>query len=350
VGPGDGTGTGQTTIPPESQKRQRRIWPWVVLLAVLILAGAGVAAYLLTRPHPVAVPGVVDDQISTARTVILNAGFGINVLSQQDSKPAGIVIFQSPDGGAKADKGSTVTVTVSTGPGNGTVPSVQGLKLDVAERSIRASKLKVGRVIQQSSAVVQTGQVIDTSPMAGTALPVGTPVVITVSTGPPLIAIPNVSGESESNAKAALQRAGFTNINTSKQISTTVKPGDVIAMTPAPGAKVTAATPIGLVIAQAPPTAAVPNVVGDTPTAATNALKAAGFKVAETTQTVTHAARNGIVISQSPRANRMATKNSTVTIVVGHYKAPPPTTTTSTTTPTTTTTTNPTTTTTTTHQ
>ena len=54
--------------------------------------------------------------------MILNAGFGINVLTQQDKEAAGVVIFQSPDGGAMADKGSTITVTVSTGPGNGTVP------------------------------------------------------------------------------------------------------------------------------------------------------------------------------------------------------------------------------------
>ena len=103
-------------------------------------------------------------------------------------------------------------------------------------------------------------------------------------------------------------------------------------MNPAAGAKVTSTTPVNLVVAQAPPTAAVPNVVGDTVPAATNALKAAGFKVAQTTQTVNHMSRNGIVISQSPKATNSAPKNSTVTIVVGHYNKPPPTTTTSTTT------------------
>jgi serine/threonine-protein kinase len=329
---GDGADGGQTTIPPEPERRPRRIWPWVVLVALLILAGAGAAAYVLTRANQVIVPAVVGDEEGTARTVILNAGFGINVLTQPDTKPAQTVIFQSPDGGAKADKGSIVTITVSTGPGDGTVPSVQGVALAKAERDIRASKLTIGNVLQRPSNVYKAGVVINTSPGAGAALPVGSQVQIIVSTGPPLILIPNVSGESESNAKAALQHAGFTYITTSKQTTTAAPPGDVIAMTPTPGTKATASTTIGLVIARAPTTAAVPNVVGDTAAAARSALRAAGFQVAETTQSVRKMDRSGIVISQSPRANKTVPKKSTVTIVVGHYKAPPPPTTSTTTT------------------
>ena len=42
------------------------------------------------------------------------------------AKTAGTVIGQDPLGGTKANKGSTVTLTVSHGPGNATVPSVVG--------------------------------------------------------------------------------------------------------------------------------------------------------------------------------------------------------------------------------
>ena len=48
-------------------------------------------------------------------------------MSVPNRKPSGIVVSESPAAGTKADKGSTVTLSVSSGPGNVSVPSVQGL-------------------------------------------------------------------------------------------------------------------------------------------------------------------------------------------------------------------------------
>jgi serine/threonine-protein kinase len=326
-------------FPPE--ERRRNPWPWIALLVALLLAGGGAAAYFLTRPTKAVVPKVVLDQLSTARTLIQNAGFTPSLIYQTDKHPAGIVIDQSPLGGAKANTGSTVTLTVSQGPGDGTVPAVQGEPLAEAEKAIRKSKLMVGRIIQRSSTVYKAGQVISTSPDAGATPLVGTAVVITVSTGAPKVAIPNVVNDSVSGAKAALQAAGFKNISTTDQTSSTVKPGKVISISPVAGTQVVTSSAITLVVAKAPPTATVPNVKGQTGAAAENALGQAGFNVVETTQTVTNQAKNGVVIKQTPAANRTEPKKSTVTIVIGQYL---PTTTTTTptttsTTPTTTTTT-----------
>ena len=84
------------------------------------------AAYLLTRPKKVVVPGVTGEQFSVAQAQLQNAGFKVNEISVTNQKPAGTVIAQDPLAGAKVKEGSTVTLTVSTGPGNATVPSVVG--------------------------------------------------------------------------------------------------------------------------------------------------------------------------------------------------------------------------------
>jgi eukaryotic-like serine/threonine-protein kinase len=319
---------GHDDEPPDDERRSNP-WPWIALLVALLLAGGGVAAYLLTRPTKAVVPKVVLDQLSTARPLLQNAGFNISLIYQTDTHPAGVVIDQSPLGGAKANTGSTVTLTVSQGPGDGTVPAVQGLPLAAAEKAIRRSKLVVGRVVQQSSNVYAAGQVINTSPSAGSTPQVGTAVVITVSTGPAKIAIPGVVGQSESSAKATLQAAGFKNITSNDQVSSTVKPGNVISMTPGAGTKVVASTVITLTVAKAPPTAKVPDVTGKTGADAESALGAAGFNVVETTQTVTHQAKSGVVIKQTPAGGKTEPKQSTVTIVIGQYVPPSTTTTTS---------------------
>jgi beta-lactam-binding protein with PASTA domain len=63
----------------------------------------------------------------------------------------------------------------------------------------------------------------------------------------------------------------------------------------------------------------VPSVTGDTASDAVSALTAAGLNVVQTSQTVTHSDRNGIVIHQSPGGNSTVRKGSSVTITVGHY-------------------------------
>jgi serine/threonine protein kinase len=323
----DITGPGEPGEDPDEKRRNP--WPWIALLVVLLLAGGGVAAYLLTRPTNASVPDVVLEQLSVARQRILNAGFDLSLIYQTDKHPSGIVIDQSPLGGTSESQGSTVTLTVSQGPGDGTVPAVQGLQLPVAEAAIRKAKLTVGRIVEQSSTVYADGDVISTSPAAGITTGVGTAVVITVSTGPARVALPDVVGQSQSSAKATLKAAGFNNVTTTGQTSTTVKAGNVISMTPTAGTKVVRSTAITLVVAKAQPTVKVPDVKGKTGTVAESTLNAAGFSVVETIQTVTEQAKNGIVLNQTPAAGKTANKGTTITLVIGQYV---PTTTTSTTT------------------
>ena len=59
------------------------------------------------------------------------------------------------------------------------------------------------------AATVEAGRVID-SPSAGDSVARGTAVPITVSNGPPMVAVPPVTGLSLADAAAKLQAAGLT--------------------------------------------------------------------------------------------------------------------------------------------
>jgi len=322
--------------PPPEEDRRRSPWPWVALLVALLIAGGAVAAFLLTRPSRVTVPNVVQDQLSTANAILQNAGLSDGVIYLPNGAPSGTVIRESPPAGSRVNRGSKVMLTVSSGPGTTTVPLVVGDTLPLAKAALQAARLKLGRVIYQASGQ-PAGQVIASSPSPDSTVAVGSSVALYVSSGPAKVAVPDVTGESEGQAKSDLHHAGFR-VHAVSQTSSTAPPGTVIDQSPPGGSLELPGATVTITVARAPATATVPDVRGDTPAAARAALSQAGFKVTQRSRNVTNPAQNGVVVRQSPAAGSTAKKGSTVTILVGHYVAPASTTPTTPTTPTTSTT------------
>jgi serine/threonine-protein kinase len=328
---------------PDEPKRKRRRWPWVlgVLLALLLLGGGGFAAwYYLIRTPQVTVPPVVGEQLNVARTVLQNAGFKVSVTTELSRRPVGEVIGEIPTG--TVDKGSTIALTVSSGPGLTTVPPLSGDTLTEARRALHQKGLKVGRIQLRSSSQYPPGQVISSEPSAGATPQVGTTVALFVSSG---VKVPDVTGETESQAKSNLENAGFI-VGTSTQTTSTAPPGTVISQSPSGGTPLAAGSNVTILVAKAPPkvvTVTVPDVIGEKAGLATSQLRSAGFSVVRQTKTVNNKHRNGEVLRQAPSGGTKVRKGTSVIIVVGQYSAPTTTTTTTTTstTPTTPTTSHP---------
>ncbi|MFZ1996307.1 MAG: PASTA domain-containing protein, partial [Solirubrobacteraceae bacterium] len=299
----------------EHERRSWALWGWL-LLVVLLIAGAAAAAYFLTRPRQVVVPKVIGEQISAARATVGQAKFQVATVSVADRKPAGIVVSESPAAGTKADKGSTVTLSVSSGPEDISVPPVQGLSTAAATRALRRAGLKVGNVVARPSSQFPAGQATGTNPGVAHAVPRGFGVTLFVSSGAPQTPVPSVVGESQTQAAADLTRAGFT-VHTRNEASASVPVGNVISQSPTGNVKAANGSAVTITVATAPPTVTVPRVIGDPVSGAQSALSAAGLKVAQTTRPVTRPGNNGIVVDQSPGGNSTAKKGSTVTIVVG---------------------------------
>ncbi len=299
----------------ERERRSWVLWGWV-LLVVLLIAAAAAAAYFLTRPKQVVVPKVIGEQVSTARATVAQAKFQVNTFSVPNRRPAGIVVAESPSAGTKADRGSTVTLSVSSGPGDATVPSVQGLAAAQATRALRRAGLRVGNVVQRPSNQFGAGQATGTNPGATRTVPRGFTVTLFVSSGPAQKAVPPVVGEPQTQATADLTRAGFS-VQQRNQPSTTATPGTVTAQNPGGNTKASAGSTVTITVATAPATVTVPKVIGDPASGAVSALTAGGFKVVQTSRSVTNPEQNGTVVAQSPAGNSTAKKGSTVTVTVG---------------------------------
>ena len=320
IATGNGTGEQATGDVTGEEPERRPAWvPWAwALLVALLVAGAGVAVYFISRPKQDTVPRVTGLQLNVARTVLQNAHFQVNTINVPSRRAAGTVIGENPGAGTKATRGSTVTLTVSKGLGNISVPSVQGLSQAAATRQIKKAGLKVTHVVTQSSTTFKAGEATGTNPGAARSVPPGTGVTLLVSSGPPQKAVPDVVGESQSAATSQLTSAGF-NVDPTTQTSSSATAGNVISQDPSGSAQATVGSTVKIVVAAAPATVNVPSVTGDPTGSAFSALQSAGFHVVRQTQDVSKPDQNNTVISQSPPGGSSQKKGSTVTIVVGHY-------------------------------
>jgi serine/threonine-protein kinase len=92
----------------------------------------------------VAVPDVTGQSAAEAGGNIGNAGLKVSKTQNEasDSVPAGQVTRTDPPAGTQVEKGSGVTVFVSSGPAQVTVPPVTGLTSDEADQAIKNVGLK----------------------------------------------------------------------------------------------------------------------------------------------------------------------------------------------------------------
>jgi beta-lactam-binding protein with PASTA domain/predicted Ser/Thr protein kinase len=303
----------------EDDRRGRRWWLWLLIL--LALAAIAVGAYLLLRPQEVAVPNVIGRTSATAAQIMQNQGFEVQIDPAVNADVEKDRVFaQNPAAGDTAEKGSTVHLRVSSGPGQAAVPNVTGLQRDEAEQQLTNAGMK-SKVEEEFSDTVKKGVVISVSPQVGTLVERGTTVTLTVSKGKQQVAVPDVEGETEDNARGAIESAGLR-VGKVTEEESDQDPGTVIDQSPAAGKKVAKGETVSLTVAKA---VKVPDVVDQSEDDATSALEDAGFTVRVRDRATTNPEEDGVVLEQSPQGDEDRPKGSRVTIIVGRLGTATPT-------------------------
>jgi serine/threonine-protein kinase len=297
-------------VVEEDERESRRWWPW--LLALLVI-GLGILAFLLLAPEKKTVPDVVGQRSATASQILQNRGFEVNIETVVNPEVArDTVATQNPQPATKAREGSTVTIIVSSGPGEAAVPHVEGLPRDEAEKALRDAGFKVD-VTQTYSADVPSGRVISSSPPEGTTAEKGTTVRLTVSRGAEPVKVPNVVGKNIDEARGVLQSAGLK-VTTKDDTQATKDPGTVTGQNPKAGKQVKPGATVTLTVAKA---IEVPDVVDLPENQATKALRDAGFQVRVRDSPTSNADEDGVVLDQAPAAGESRRRGYTVRIRVG---------------------------------
>ena len=187
------------------------------------------------------------EQLNAKGLGIKNAG---TVASDQYDE--GQIVSQTPDALTKAEANTTVEVTLSSGKGEVSVPSVTGMDETTAYNTLTNSGFTPVKDYAYSADVAQ-GNVIEQSPNAGSLAKSGDNVKIVISRGKEQaettsVAVPGVTGLTEDAARSAIQNVGLAVGNVSSAYSDSVASGQIISQSPVVDTAVDAGTAVDFVV------------------------------------------------------------------------------------------------------
>ncbi|SFT47259.1 serine/threonine protein kinase [Selenomonas sp. GACV-9] len=224
----------------------------IMVLVMGFFAGAFMSYGKFWSTAEVVVPDVTGKQMTLARQILEDKKLRVNVAETYDaSVPAGTVVSQNPEAGAKVKEERLVTIYVSKGGESMEMPDLKGLSRTDAEEKLKKMGLKIGSIYERNSDE-EAGTVIATDPRAGSKITKGQSVDITVSKGKKekKASVPDVTGLPLEAAKEAITSAGFHVGSVTKEASKQAA-GTVISQSPSGGSSIAEGTSVNLVVAEA---------------------------------------------------------------------------------------------------
>ncbi|MDR7085492.1 serine/threonine-protein kinase [Aeromicrobium panaciterrae] len=248
-------GGGRRALPPEDEDDDNTAkWWGIGIVGVLLLAALVWGIMKMTEPPPevpqVEVTDVTGMPVDTATRALENDGFSVAAETEQrtDNKlKEGLVIATDPPAGEEVDEKSEITLIVSSGPEQVTIPDFDSFSYDEAKKVLEDKGLKVKKSEEDSS--LPKDQVINSNPPAGEVVDFGSTVTLKVSKGQSTV--PNVVGMSKSDAIDALEDAGL-NVNVTEDPASLSPEGEVAAQDKPEGTVVPPGTTVTITVSTNP--------------------------------------------------------------------------------------------------
>ncbi|QNG20789.1 Stk1 family PASTA domain-containing Ser/Thr kinase [Rhodococcus triatomae] len=336
-----GGGGGRGPVPPPPDTTDRRREPaesekkrsplkiaLLALAALLVVAVVGGFLWALGpgSPTQVAVPDVTGQSADEAETTLQNAGFRVERQNKPDRNVAeGNVINTRPVAGVRIDERSTVTIEVSSGPEQVSVPRLTGLTQQEAQQALAAVGLRVdGQIARAPSDPDDLDKVIAQEPATGADASVDSAVTLTLGSGPEEVRVPDVTGQREQVARSNLEAAGF-DVQV-VQVDSGLDRGLVVSTSPAGGSNAPRGEVLEMRVSNGS-NVTMPDLTGLTVSQALSALRQSGWSGSSAQLTQTQEAtldpdRVGRVLTQQQPAGSEISRDAVVSVGVGALGIP----------------------------
>ena len=179
------------------------------MVVVLVVAGGGASLINFTSKTVsvnLELPNVVGLSEDAARELL--AGYTVTIQRAPDARiPKDRIASQLPLAASKVQKGSSVTLTISDGPGDTVVPvDLVGKTLEEARISLAAAGLVISKT-EPLDSNQDPGVILKSDPAPGTTVTAGSGVILQIASGK--IQVPQLIGLTEIEARTILTQGGF---------------------------------------------------------------------------------------------------------------------------------------------
>ena len=243
----------QPQYQPQEEKSIFKSKSFIAVLVGILFMGFFVGSFLsfgkFWSSAEINVPDVVGKSSVVAQQILEDKNLRVKIVeANDDSVPVGQVVSQYPEAGAKVKEQRLVTITVSKGGQELTMPDLKSMSRSNAEEKLKKMGLKIGAVFEEN-AKEPAGTVINQDPRSGSKITKGQTVDITVSLGEKKkeVTVQNYTGLSVDSAKSNLEANGLSLGGISEETSTKPK-GTVIGQSPAAGSTTTEGGSVSLII------------------------------------------------------------------------------------------------------
>lgn len=304
--------------PASERRRYRRLWSVVAAVALVV---SGVLVWQSLSTESFEVPNLVGVAEGEARNTIALFGWNVVIRAERsDEVELGAVIRTVPPAGTSLREGENFTLVVSEGATLAVLPDVAGLSREDALAALSEQGLVAMESVRDDD-TTPAGRVVSwivteqPNLVAGSEVLKGTQVVIVVSGGPVLRAVPNLIGRSEADALAELAAVQLVGQRNDDVFSGEIPVGLVVSQDPVPASQLTRDATVAYSLSKGPESVELPRVIGLTLNEAQRVLGEAGLGVASVSGRTTSKVRSVTQDGRSLSAGDVVLKGSAVNLV-----------------------------------
>lgn len=236
----------------QNPKKKKRLNILVLaLIVLLVLGGTMVLANMIAPPSELTAPDFRGMTLEDASNTASRYELTVTEVGSEYSEDyeEGQICSQSPLQGSNVSRGDTISVVISKGSQQSTVPDVRGQTLEKATEMLEDANLAVGNVSESYSSSVAAGAVISQGVEPDSKVARDMAINLEISLGEkPYAVVPDVRGQTLDKASATLSSAKLNVGNIVYEESDEYNEGVVISQGYNPSDHVDEYTAVDLVV------------------------------------------------------------------------------------------------------